>query len=267
MDNRPIGIFDSGVGGLTVAKEIMEQLDNEEVVYFGDTARLPYGSKSKETITKFSFQDVRFLLSKGVKAVIIACNTASANSFEEVRTEFDVPVFGVVSPGAAAAVRATKNNRVGIIATTGTVRSEAYEKAIIDINNGVQVLSKACPLFVPLAEEGWANEEITFLTAKKYLSCLIERDVDTIVMGCTHYPLLMDCLKKVVGSGVTLVNPALETTKAVKEFLTKNNMLREEESKPKHSFFVSDTTDMFEKICKEALNKNYSAVKIDIEGY
>ncbi len=267
MDNRPIGIFDSGVGGLTVAKEIMSRLKNEEVVYFGDTARLPYGSKSKETITKFSFQDVRFLLSKNVKAVIIACNTASANSFEAIKEKFDIPVFGVVSPGAAAAARATKNGRIGVIATTGTVKSGAYEKAIHNIDSGLNVISKACPLFVPLVEEGWADDEITYLTARKYISSLIDDGVDTIVMGCTHYPLLYKCLKKVAGDSVLLVNPAEETTKAVEEFLDGNDMFREGGGAPSHSFFVSDSTDMFEKICLDALGRKFLADKIDIEGY
>jgi glutamate racemase len=267
MDNRPIGIFDSGVGGLTVASQVIKQLENEEIVYFGDTARVPYGNKSKEIITKFSCQDVRFLLSKNVKAVIIACNTASANSLDDLINKFDVPVFGVVVPGAKEAVRVTKNQKVGIIATIGTVRSDAYKKAINIVNANVQVYSKACPLFVPLAEEGWANEEITRLTAEKYLKELIEKGVDTVVMGCTHYPLLRQCLQSVVGNEVRLVDPAYETAMAIKEYLVKNNMLRVAETKPQHSFFVSDTTDMFEKICSKALEKRYSTEEIDIESY
>ncbi|HCT64004.1 MAG TPA: glutamate racemase [Lachnospiraceae bacterium] len=267
MDNRPIGIFDSGVGGLTVASQVIKQLENEEIVYFGDTARVPYGNKSKEIITKFSCQDVRFLLSKNVKAVIIACNTASANSLDDLINKFDVPVFGVVVPGAKEAVRVTQNQKVGIIATIGTVRSDAYKKAINIVNANVQVYSKACPLFVPLAEEGWANEEITRLTAEKYLKELIEKGVDTVVMGCTHYPLLRQCLQSVVGNEVRLVDPAYETAMAIKEYLVKNNMLRVAETKPQHSFFVSDTTDMFEKICSKALEKRYSTEEIDIESY
>lgn len=267
MDNRPIGIFDSGVGGLTVASQVIKQLENEEIVYFGDTARVPYGNKSKEIITKFSCQDVRFLLSKNVKAVIIACNTASANSLDDLINKFDVPVFGVVVPGAKEAVRVTKNQKVGIIATIGTVRSDAYKKAINIVNANVQVYSKACPLFVPLAEEGWANEEITRLTAEKYLKELMEKGVDTVVMGCTHYPLLRQCLQSVVGNEVRLVDPAYETAMAIKEYLVKNNMLRVAETKPQHSFFVSDTTDMFEKICSKALEKRYLTEEIDIESY
>ncbi|MCI8342439.1 MAG: glutamate racemase [Firmicutes bacterium] len=267
MDNRPIGVFDSGVGGLTVTKEIMSQLKNETVVYFGDTARLPYGGKSKEIITKFSFQDVRFLLSRNVKAIVIACNTASANSFDEIKENFDIPVFGVVTPGAKAAARETKNGRVGIIATTGTVRSGAYEKAIFEIDKDIKVFSKACPLFVPLVEEGWTDNEITYMTAEKYISCLTDEGVDSIVMGCTHYPLLQKCLQRVAGEKVTLINPAQETVKDVKEFLKRNDMLREDSERPEHSFFVSDITDMFGKICKEALGDRFLANKIDIERY
>lgn len=267
MDNRPIGVFDSGVGGLTVASQVIKQLENEEIVYFGDTARVPYGNKSKETITKFSRQDVRFLISKGVKAVIVACNTASANSLDDLKDNFDIPVFGVVVPGATEAVRVTKNQKVGIIATMGTVRSDAYKKAIYGVDSQVQVYSKACPLFVPLAEEGWANEEITRLTAEKYLKELVEIGVDTVVMGCTHYPLLKPCLQSVVGESVRLVDPAYETAKAVKKYLSQNNLLRTGEMPPKHRFFVSDTTNMFEKICSEALKRNYPTEEIDIESY
>lgn len=267
MDNRPIGIFDSGVGGLTVASQVMKQLANEEVVYFGDTARVPYGSKSKETVTKFSKQDVRFLLSKDVKAIIIACNTASANSLKELQAAFDVPIFGVVKPGAKEALETTKNKKIGVIATRSTIKSQAYQKAIFHIDKGIDVFAKACPLFVPLAEEGWANEDVTVLTAKKYLDELIKQEVDTIVMGCTHYPLLKDCIRKVVGDGVKLVDPAFQTAIEVKKYLTDNNILREDKTQPNHSFFVSDKTDMFEKICTEALDQNYVASEIDIEKF
>lgn len=267
MDNRPIGVFDSGVGGLTVASQIIKQLDNEEIVYFGDTARVPYGSKSKETVTKFSMQDVRFLLSKNVKAVVIACNTASANSLENLIKSFDIPIFGVVIPGAAQAVRTSKNKKIGVIATSSTIKSGAYQKAINEKDSLISVFSKACPLFVPLAEEGWANEEITYLTAQKYLGELMEKDVDTIVMGCTHYPLLRNCIKQVVGKNVSLVDPAYETALVVKKYLQDKDMLREEVKSPEHSFYVSDKTDMFEKICSEALEKKFVSKEIDIEKY
>ena len=267
MDNRPIGIFDSGVGGLTVASQIMQRLKNEKIVYFGDTARVPYGSKTKETVTKFSKQDVRFLLSQNVKAIVVACNTASANSLEELKETFDVPIFGVVEPGAQEALRVTKNNKIGVIATSSTIKSNAFQEAIQERNANVNVFAKACPLFVPLAEEGLWDEEITNLTVKKYLYELVSKDVDTILMGCTHYPLLRGCIQKAVGSNVVLVEPAKEVSVALEEYLRKNNMLCAGQEEKEHSFFISDRTDMFEKICEEALKKKYIAEEIDIEKY
>lgn len=267
MDNRPIGIFDSGVGGLTVASRIMNQLPNEKIVYFGDTARVPYGSKSKETVTKFAKQDVRFLLSKNVKAVIIACNTVSSNSLEELKNTFSIPIFGVVIPGAEEAAKTTKNCKIGVIATSATVRSDAYRKEILKTNPNAEVFSKACPLFVPLAEEGWADEEITRLTAEKYISELLQKGIDTIVMGCTHYPLLRNCIKKVVGSEITLVDPAYDTSIVVKQYLEQNSLLRETSNEPEHEFYVSDKTETFGKICSEALHKNFEAKEIDIESF
>lgn len=265
MDNRPIGIFDSGVGGLTVTSRVINELPNEEIVYFGDTARVPYGSKSKETITKFAKQDIRFLLSRNVKAVVIACNTVSSNSLEELKETFDVPIFGVVKPGAAEAAKITKNNNVGIIATAATVRSEAYKKEILKIKKDVNVYSKACPLFVPLAEEGWSNDEITYLTAKKYLEPLLAEGVDTVILGCTHYPLLKECIQKVVGENVTLIDPAYETAVRVDDYLNRNAMTRTVDKKPEYKFFVSDTTDTFDRICSEALKRKFSAEEINIE--
>ncbi len=265
MDNRPIGIFDSGVGGLTVTGRVLQVMPNEEIVYFGDTARVPYGSKGKDTITRFSCQDVRFLLSKNVKAVIVACNTASSNSLEYLQEKFPIPVFGTVIPGAVEAARQTKNKRVGIIATAATVRSGAYEKEIKNADSSIEVFSKACPLFVPLAEEGWSNDEITYLTAKKYLEPLLAEGVDTVILGCTHYPLLKECIQKVVGENVTLIDPAYETAVRVDDYLNRNAMTRTVDKKPEYKFFVSDTTDTFDRICSEALKRKFSAEEINIE--
>jgi glutamate racemase len=267
MDNRPIGIFDSGVGGLTVTGRVMQVMENEKIVYFGDTARVPYGSKGKETITRFSCQDVRFLLSQDVKAVIVACNTASSNSLDDLKSTFDVPVFGVVEPGAAEASKCTKNKKIGIIATEATTRSKAYEKEIKKADSSIEVFSKACPLFVPLAEEGWCDNEIAYLTAEKYLKPLLEKGVDTIILGCTHYPLLRNCIQKVAGEKVTLVDPAYETAIRVRKYLFENNMMRSDKQKAEHKFFVSDTTKMFDRICSEALKTNYKAQEINIEQY
>jgi len=266
MDKRPIGIFDSGVGGLTVTGQVMKVMPDEKIVYFGDTARVPYGSKGKETITRFSCQDVRFLLSKDVKAVIVACNTASSNSLEYLKENFDVPVFGTVIPGAVEAVKQTRNKKVGIIATAATVRSGAYEKEIKKADPEIKVFAKACPLFVPLAEEGWSDNEIAYLTAKEYLTPMLEEGVDTIILGCTHYPLLRKCIEKVVGENVTLIDPAYETALRVEKYLEENGM-KGEANEAEHEFFVSDSTDMFDRICSEALNKKYTAQEINIEKF
>ena len=190
MDNRPIGIFDSGVGGLTVVKQIIKALPNEDIIYFGDTARVPYGSKTKETVTNFSAQIIRFLLSKNVKTIIIACNTVSSNSYDELIKMFDLPIIEVVTPGVEACLNATKNKIVGIIGTEATVKSGAYEKKIRQKDNNIKVYSKACPLFVPLAEEGWTDNDISRQTAEIYLRDLTEKNIDSIILGCTHYPLL-----------------------------------------------------------------------------
>ncbi|MEA4963021.1 glutamate racemase, partial [Lutispora sp.] len=180
MDRRPIGVFDSGIGGLTVVKEIMEVLPDEDIIYFGDTARVPYGSKSKETVIKFSFQCIRFLLEKGVKAIVIACNTASSAALDVAQQSFDIPIVGVVEPGAVTACRVTRTNKIGIIGTEGTVSSGAYEKAIYRIDNSVNMVLKACPLFVPIAEEGWQDTDIARLTALRYLSDLRDSGIDAL---------------------------------------------------------------------------------------
>jgi glutamate racemase len=267
MDNRPIGVFDSGVGGLTVVKQVMKTLPNEDIVYFGDTARLPYGSKSKEAVTRFSSQIVRFLLTKNVKAIIIACNTASSNSLDTLRKEFSLPIFGVVVPGVEEAIRSTKNKRVGIIGTAATVRSNAYQQLICQADPEIQVFSKACPLFVSLVEEGWTENEIARLTAQQYLKELIEEGIDSLVLGCTHYPLLKRCIGETVGDAIRLVDPAKATAKQVWNYLQKNALLNETEKPGDRVFYVSDATDKFEFLCQRALKKSYEPEIIDIEKY
>ena len=267
MDIRPIGVFDSGVGGLTVAKQVIRELPNENIIYFGDTARVPYGNKSKDTVTKFSKQIVRFLLTKNVKSVIIGCNTVSSNSLEELKESFDIPFFDVVEAGVEEAIKITKNKKVGIIGTTATIRSNAYKKSIYKNDNKIEVFSKACPLFVPLVEEGWFDSEVTRLTAKEYLSELICKDVDSIVLGCTHYPFLKKCIGEIIGEDIRLIDPARTTALKVKKFLEENNILNELNHKPEYVFYLSDTTDTFSMICKEALKKIYIPEKIDIEKY
>lgn len=263
MDNRAIGIFDSGVGGLTVVKEVMKVLPNEEIIYFGDTARVPYGSKSKETVTKFSNQIIKFLISKNVKAVIIACNTVSSNCYYELTKQFNIPIIEVVTPGAESCIKSTKNNIVAVIGTEATIRSGAYEKRIKEINSNIKVYSKACPLFVPLVEEGWIDNQITQMTVKEYINELIDYGIDTIVLGCTHYPLLKTCISKVVGENIKIVNPATATAIKIKDFLKKNDMLNNKQEH-KNTFFVSDNYTKFNSICQLVLKKSYIAEKIDI---
>ncbi|MFV0313742.1 MAG: glutamate racemase [Anaerotignum sp.] len=268
MDKRPIGIFDSGVGGLTVVKQVMKVMPNENIVYFGDTARLPYGSKSKETVTKFSKQNVRFLLTKEVKAIIVACNTASSNSLEELHDAFEVPIFGVVDAGVAEALRTTKNKKIGVIGTAGTVRSAAYENMICKEDSQMQVFSKACPLFVPLAEEGWTDNEVARLAAEKYLAELMQKDIDSLVLGCTHYPLLKRCIGAIIGDGIKLVDPAKATAQQVKLYLQEKGILNlAEVENGERSFYLSDYTDMFYSVCQKALKRGYTPEIIDIEQY
>lgn len=267
MDTRAIGVFDSGVGGLTVVKQIMKVMPHENIVYFGDTARVPYGTKSKEAVTKYSKQNVRFLLSKDVKAIIVACNTASSNSLEELQECFDVPLFGVVVPGVEEALRSTKNKRIGVIGTAGTVRSGAYERMLKERDADIQIFSKACPLFVPLAEEGWTENEVARQAAKNYLTELVELGIDSLVLGCTHYPLLKRCIGTTVGEAIKLVDPAKATAQRVMRFLAEHSLCNESSEDGEKQFYLSDRTDTFRFICRKALKFGYEAEIIDIEKY
>ena len=263
-----IGVFDSGVGGLTVVREIMHQLPNENVIYFGDTARVPYGSKSKQTVLKYSKQIVRFLRTKNVKAIVFACNTASALALEEMRAEIDIPVIGVVKPGAKMAADMTQTKSVGIIGTEGTIKSGIYTEYIRRLDPAVTVVGKACPLFVPLVEEGLLEDRITDDMVERYLSELKPYNVDALVLGCTHYPLLMNPIKRYMGEGVTLVNPAYETAKGLKEILKTKDMLNGESDKVSYDFYVSDGVDSFKAFANEVLPVNVDEVKVvDIESY
>ncbi len=243
--NAPIGVFDSGIGGLTVVSELISNLPNENIVYFGDTARVPYGSKSKETVVRYSKQIAAFLKSKKVKAIVVACNTASALALEELEDNSDIPVIGVVKPGTKAALKATKNKKIGIIGTESTIKSNLYSKLIGNKDPGIKVYGKACPLFVPLVEEGWTNDSVTFEVAGRYLKELREKDIDTLIMGCTHYPLLSGLLKKCLGDGITLVNPAYETAMCLKELLKELDMENTSSKKPVYEFYSSDSTEKF----------------------
>lgn len=264
--SRPIGVFDSGLGGLTVLDEIMKLLPNENIVYFGDTARVPYGPRSSETITKYTFQSINFLLENDIKAIVIACNTASARSLLKAQERYNIPIIGMIEPGAKAACNITQNNHVGVIGTEGTISSKAYELAINNINPEIKVYSKACSLFVPIAEEGWADSEVGYLTAKEYLAEFKNHKIDSLVLGCTHYPIFMNTISKVLeGEGITLVNPAEEAAKELRNLLENKSMANKSGISPEYKYFVSDMPEKFVEIGKNFLNielKNSSLVEI-----
>lgn len=270
--NAPIGVFDSGVGGLTVAREIMRQMPEERIVYFGDTARLPYGSKSKDTVIHYSEQIIRFLRTKEVKAIVIACNTASSFALEAVRKMEDIPIIGVINAGARAAVSATKNGKIGVIGTEGTINSGTYAEVLSEMNPGVEVFGKACPLFVPLVEEGLLHDSVTDEIASRYLSVLKGKYIDTLVLGCTHYPLLRSTLARVMGNDVMLVNPAYETAVQLKTLLKSMEMdcdagqnLSIDE---KYQFFVSDMAEKFKSFATSILpDEVKETLQINIEEY
>jgi glutamate racemase len=249
----PIGVFDSGIGGLTVARELMRQLPNESIVYFGDTARVPYGPKSPETVRRYSHEITTFLLSQGVKAVVVACNTATAHALPMLRAELPVPVVGVVEPGARAAVRASTNGEIGVIGTVGTVSSGAYDRAIRALAPNAHVRARACPLFVPLVEEGWTDHEATRLIAEEYLAPLVETHVDTLVLGCTHYPLLKSVIGEVVGRGVRLIDSAEETAAETGRLLAERELCAEPGAAVRHRFVASDAPDHFSRMAERFL--------------
>lgn len=264
----PIGVFDSGVGGLTVAKEIMRQLPGERLVYFGDTARVPYGTKSKATVCKYSKQIAKFLMTKNVKAIVIACNTASALAREELEAMVDVPIIDVVQPGAKMAAESTKCNTIGVLGTQSTIKSGIYERYVHDINPELTVVSKACPLFVPLVEEGLFEDRITEDIVGRYLHDMKEYEIDALVLGCTHYPLLRGVIGREVGESVKLVNPAYETAKSLKAMLKEKNLLSPAVSTDDHEFYVSDGADAFIAFANSVLPRRIQGTSvIDIESY
>lgn len=269
MSNKaPIGVFDSGVGGLTVVKEIMNQIPGETIIYFGDTARLPYGSKSRETVITYTRQIVNFLTGKGVKAIVVACNTASAFALETVKAEVDIPVIGVVKPGAKMAAETTANGRIGVIGTEGTIRSGIYNEFLSMTNPQLKVFGKACPLFVPLVEEGLIDDPVTYEMARRYIGELLDKDIDTLVLGCTHYPLLRKTIRKIVGEKIELVNPAYETARALKGVLTREGLENDSVQKTDHRFFVSDGAEKFKKFANSILACEVVETKdVNIENY
>ena len=272
MKNAPIGVFDSGLGGLTVAREIMRNLPRERIVYFGDTARVPYGNKSKPTVVRYSRQIVRFLMQQEIKAIVIACNTATALAIEEVKEEAGIPVIGVVEPGAVTAAAVTKNKQVGVIAASATTSIYAYAKAIHRIDPEIYVISEACPLLVPLAEEGWIHDRITDEIIMRYLDDLLEHDIDTLILGCTHYPLFRSEIRKLVGDKITLVNPAYETAKELERMLAARKLANEAPMNPDdpypYRFFVSDEAERFTEFANSILPVDVKNARIiPIEEY
>ena len=255
--DAPIGVFDSGVGGLTVAREIMRNLPSEKIVYFGDTARVPYGSKSKDTVIRYSRQIIHFLEEQQVKAIVIACNTASAFALDAVKDELDIPVLGVIEAGAKVAAKETRNKRVGVIGTLGTVGSGIHEAYLKQLDPEITVIGKACPLFVPLVEEGWLHDPVTTEIVSRYLQELKDKEIDTLILGCTHYPLIRS-------------NPAYETALQLKALLAEMDISSSgtgEEDFP-YRFYVSDLADEFKDFANSILPYDVSmAKKIDIEKY
>jgi glutamate racemase len=253
MKNRPIGIFDSGVGGLTVVKQMFKRLPGEEIVYLGDTARVPYGIKSPETIKRFAVENADFLMEFKVKLIVVACNTASSTSLDVLRKRFKIPIVGVIKPGAEKAVQITRNNKVGIIGTYTTIKSKAYEKEIRYFSRDVEAVSMPCPLLVPLVEEGWLKEDVTFDIVKKYLRPLMAKKIDTLILGCTHYPLLKPVISKVVSKEVRIVDSASSVADEVYNILMSFGALREDARRPHHRFFATDAVEHFVRVGEKFL--------------
>ncbi len=265
---KPIGIFDSGIGGLTVVKQLMHLLPDEQLIYFGDTARIPYGSKSKRLIEQYAIEDARFLLQYDIKALVVACNTASSLAMDVLLDYLDIPVVGVVIPGAQAAVELTRNNKIGVIGTIATINSNSYTSQIHKRLKEAKVYAQPCPLLVPLVEEGWLDDEVTIMTLKKYLPEMINEQVDILILGCTHYPLLEKTIQKIMGNHVKLIDSGKETAKAVKQVLIETNLLNQSEKIGQDKFFVSDIPMKFEEIGSRFLGKKLDNVeRVDFEHY
>ena len=267
----PIGIFDSGVGGLTVIREIMHQIPGEKLIYFGDTARVPYGNKSPETVTRYAEQIVRFLKTQNVKAIVVACNTASALAMDKIENKYDIPMLEVIKPGAQVAAQTTVNGRIGVIATEATIRSNIYSRYINNLNETLTVTGKACPLFVPFVEEGLLDDRITDEMARRYLKDLIEIDIDTLILGCTHYPLLSNTIAAIMGEKVKLVNPAQETARDLKALLTATKLLNDQEiekNEDRYQLYVSDGAEKFKQFAASIIKCGTVSPKtINIDEY
>ena len=261
----PIGVFDSGLGGLTVAHAIMRRLPAESLIYFGDTARVPYGPKSPDTVRRYSREISGFLIEQGVKAIVVACNTATAHALPVLRDELPVPVIGVVEPGARAAVRATRTGHIGVIGTAGTIRSQAYDRAIHAESPNARVTALACPLFVPLVEEGWTNHEAAHLIAEQYLAPFVKDRIDTLVLGCTHYPLLKPLIGEIIGRSVRLIDSAEETAADTSRMLAAND-LAAAEGEGEYRFIASDDPQQFLTLGRRFLGSAIERVEVRTFG-
>jgi glutamate racemase len=267
MKDRPIGIFDSGIGGLTVLKEMIRITPGEETIYLGDTARVPYGMRSPETVIRYSFENTRFLVSKEIKLMVVACNTASSVGLDAIKKKVSIPVIGVIEPGAKAAVKTTQNKKIGVIGTHATIKSSAYTRAIHALDRSIEVFGLACPLFVPLVEEGWTEGTITTLVAEKYLDGLKNKGIDTVVLGCTHYPLLKKVIAEVMGKGVRLIDSAVETACEIKATLETLGLGRERKGVSSREFFVTDSPERFLKVSEKFLGQKIENIKkIEVGG-
>ncbi len=264
----PIGIFDSGVGGLTVAREVFSHLPAEDVIYFGDVGRTPYGGRSQEIIQQFARQDIAFLTEHNVKAIVCACNTVSAVALAEIAAEIDLPIVGVIEPPARCAAGVTTGGRIGVIGTQATISSDAYARVLREINPQLKIFSKACPLFVPLAEEGYVDRPATRLIAEEYLAPMKEVAVDTLILGCTHYPLLEEVIREVMGPQVRLIGSGTEAARATTELLRDQQLSRDPGGKGQHRFYVSDVPEKFTQIATHFLGRKLDNVtRIDISRY
>lgn len=263
---NPIGFFDSGIGGLTVVKAVSQLLPNENIVYFGDTARVPYGSKSNDTVVEYSLQAANFLLRKNIKLLVVACNTASSVALKDLKRFLTIPVIGMIEPGSKLALSESRNGKIGIIGTNATINNKAYSNEIRKLNPKIKVYEKACPLFVPIAEEGWINHKATELIAKEYLNELKIKKIDSLVLGCTHYPILKDIIQKVVGKGVKLVDSGTPAARLVEEYLNGRGLRNISNQIGKKEFYVSDIPSKFREIAERFLGKKITHLhKVELD--
>jgi len=259
--DKPIGIFDSGIGGLTVVKRLAATLPNENLVYFGDTARVPYGSKSNSTVIEYALQDAKFLIKRNVKSIVVACNTASSVAIKSLKEKYDIPIIGMIESGTESALKSTTNKKIGVIGTRSTIDNKAYSASLKNKDESITVYERACPLFVPLAEEGWIDHKATFEIAKEYLNDLKEKSVDTLILGCTHYPILADVIQKVIGENVKLIDSGIAAAELVKTEIERIGLLNNSNVLGRKDFYVTDIPKKFKEIAELFLSSPIQEVK------